>query len=171
MNRIITSGACAATALLGYTTYKAPIEKESAAAETSLVYPPVVVVREVAPPAVEIVSDPFVQPAAAPRSSIPLSRSELQRRVQVVEVEANRELDRLVRILGLSEEQQDQVFAALAQSSPLYTNSMQIQSGTANPIGVSGEASSAILREDAIFEILDPEQQDAYAEDVLEQAS
>jgi hypothetical protein len=55
-----------------------------------------------------------------------LTTEELTARAARVEQEANHDLRRLVKLLDLSEDQQDKVFQTLAQHSPLWTQGMQI---------------------------------------------
>jgi hypothetical protein len=61
------------------------------------------------------------RPSAPPRS---LSREELKARAARVEQDANHELRRLVTLLDLSPEQQDQIFQTLASRSPHWVPGM-----------------------------------------------
>lgn len=70
----------------------------------------------------------------APSMSPPtVSQEDLLARAQRVEQEANHELRRLVPLLGLNEQQQDQVFAALASRSSSFVPGMR----TTSQIGAS----------------------------------
>lgn len=53
------------------------------------------------------------------------TREELAYRAQVIEQQAERELQRLLQVLDLTEERQDRVFAALVRSSEWYHPSLQ----------------------------------------------
>ena len=68
------------------------------------------------------------------QSATQISQADLEIRAAKVEQEANHELARLVKLLDLSEEQQDKVFAALAQNSPNYHPSMGLAAADLKPI-------------------------------------
>ena len=118
--------------------------------------------------------------AAVPHSS--LTRAELERRAQLVEQDANHELDRLIPLLGLAPEQQARVFIALARSSSSYVPGMQfngapVQSSTgsgstAPPATIpsataSGTttAASAVGSQQPLLAVLSDAQAAAYVQD------
>ncbi len=63
-----------------------------------------------------------------------ISQGELERRAAKVEQEANHELARLVKLLDLTEEQQDQVFAVLAENTADYHPSMNLTTSDLRPL-------------------------------------
>jgi hypothetical protein len=76
-------------------------------------------------------------PGAKVRSGGPLP---LETRAAKVEQQANRELDRLITLLNLSEDQQDKVFQTLAKHSRHWSPEMQFAGSGA---GIAGKRSSA----------------------------
>lgn len=76
-------------------------------------------------------------PGAKVRSGEPLP---LETRAAKVEQQANRELDRLITLLNLSEDQQDKVFQTLAKHSRHWSPEMQFGSMGA---GIAGKRSPA----------------------------
>jgi hypothetical protein len=60
--------------------------------------------------------------------SVPSPEEELSHRAARVEQEANHDLRRLVKLLDLTEEQQDKVFQTLAEHSPAWTPALQVAS-------------------------------------------
>ncbi len=134
-------------------------------------------------------------PVAAARPDTPLP---LEARAAKVEQEANRELQRLVRLLNLTEEQQDKVFQTLARHSRHWSPEMLIPADAAAAgkrtekvpgLYLPGTDSPAKTQpvEDApaadpvpakttdpleeIMSILDPEQQTALVKDEMDRAA
>ncbi len=70
-------------------------------------------------------------------SAVSPHEEELSHRAARVEQEANHDLRRLVRLLDLTEEQQDKVFQTLAEHSPAWTPALQVAS--AGSATVSGK--------------------------------
>ena len=123
-----------------------------------------------------------VQPADAPgTASAPQAPRTLAARASLVQQQANRELERLVPLLNLSEEQQDRVFARLAQNSVFWTPALTTDVAT-NPTSgtVSSNTSTSVPEQtksipDLLIStpegetpILDPEQEVAIAQDQLD---
>ena len=85
--------------------------------------------------------DPIPSLPPTPRSFVPtipsLSGSDLQRRVEQVEEQANFDLEQLVDLLDLDEKQKDRIFGALVSHSPHFLPAMQI-------VGLSEPASEGI---------------------------
>jgi hypothetical protein len=80
-----------------------------------------------------------VKPVGQPRNDLSvivpeISQAELERRAAKVEQETNHELARLVTLLELSDEQQNQVFAALAEKSPDYHPAMKLATNELRPL-------------------------------------
>ncbi len=65
-------------------------------------------------------------------------RRELENRAAQVEQEANHDLRRLVKLLDLTEEQQDRVFQKLAERSPAWSPAMRAASTDGTPLTVGG---------------------------------
>lgn len=137
-------------------------------------------------------------PPSAPPS---LSREELQTRAARVEQDANHELRRLVTLLDLSPEQQDQIFQTLASRSPHWVPGMattttpentapgssqnsQISAGTTqSPADAPSQPSAAASTPTtspspeesdplaAILPYLTPEQQEALITDEMDRAA
>jgi len=134
--------------------------------------------------------------------SAPLSRAAkpplpLEERAAKVEQEANRELNRLVTLLNLSDEQQDRVFQTLAKHSRHWSPEMQFgdtgaaAAGKRSPLtpaltlpGGDGPAKTAPVETtpvkdtapatdplEEIMSILDPEQQTALLKDEMDRAA
>ncbi|MEZ5302487.1 MAG: hypothetical protein R3F11_17905 [Verrucomicrobiales bacterium] len=104
------------------------------------------------------------------------TREELTIRAAAVENYANRELERLVPLLGLTEDQQDRVFASLAQHSPAFHPALSIVSGE-SPVSElpedgdvvgSGQPNGDAGLEESIYDSLTPEQKVAYEEEVID---
>ena len=84
----------------------------------------------------------------------------LLERVERVQQEADRKVERLDTVVGLDENQKDQVFAYMARSSRHFDRSMQFE-------GLSGDSSPLVpgqSRNDAILSVLRPEQRATYEE-------
>lgn len=84
----------------------------------------------------------------------------LNQKVARVQDEADRRVSQLNRIVTLDEGQQDQVFALMARSSPDFDPSMQLE-GLASG---STQLSSGQSRDEAIMNVLRPDQQAQYEE-------
>ncbi len=82
----------------------------------------------------------------------------LQQRLEQVQSEADRQVSRLNSIVALDDAQQDQVFALMARSSPQFDPSMKLEGLTGDPAALSPGQS----RDDAILQVLRPEQQQQY---------
>lgn len=81
-------------------------------------------------------------------------------RVNQVQGEADRRVSRLHSVVELDDAQQDQVFAVMARSSPEFDPAMQFE-------GLSGETTPLTAgqsRDEAIMEVLRPEQRQRYEE-------
>ena len=84
----------------------------------------------------------------------------LKQRVEQVQAEADRRVSRLNSVVNLDDTQQDDVFAIMARSSPDFDPSMQIE-------GLGGDNSKFAPgqpRDDAIRNVLRPEQRQQYEE-------
>ena len=130
---------------------------------------------------------PQPPPISLPQQPTPISPSEpqaprtLAERASLVQQQANRELERLVPLLNLTEEQQDRVFARLAQNSVFWTPALTTDVA-ANPTSgtVSSNTSTSVPEQtksipDLLIStpegetpILDPEQEVAIAQDQLD---
>ena len=95
-----------------------------------------------------------VKPAesAIPAVQTPLTTEELAQRAARVEQEANHDLRRLVKLLDLDEQQQDQVFQTLAQHSPSWTPGLQFEGSTA-AAGMAGSRSLALAPDTGLFAV------------------
>ena len=139
--------------------------------------------------------------SAPPGITYSLSREELQTRAARVEQDANHELRRLVTLLDLSPEQQDQIFQTLASRSPHWVPGMattttpentapgssqnsQISAGTTqSPADAPSQPSAAASTPTtspspeesdplaAILPYLTPEQQEALITDEMDRAA
>ena len=138
--------------------------------------------------------------SAQPGITYSLSREELQTRAARVEQDANHELRRLVTLLDLSPEQQDQIFQTLASRSPHWVPGMatttpesaapgssqnsQASAGTPQPTADAPSQPSAAASTPttspspeesdplaAILPYLTPEQQEALITDEMDRAA
>ena len=138
--------------------------------------------------------------SAPPGITYSLSREELQTRAARVEQDANHELRRLVTLLDLSPEQQDQIFQTLASRSPHWVPGMatttpesaapgrsqnsQASAGTPQPTADAPSQPSAAASTPttspspeesdplaAILPYLTPEQQEALITDEMDRAA
>jgi hypothetical protein len=90
------------------------------------------------PPAANAVPRSFPPDVDATGSSAPIpepTRQELAVAAEQINQRATKKLDRLTRLLDLSEEQQDQVFPLLARSAPAYHPSLTIEVAGSAPGG------------------------------------
>lgn len=94
-----------------------------------------------------------VKPAesAIPAVQTPLTTEELAQRAARVEQEANHDLRRLVKLLDLDEQQQDQVFQTLAQHSPSWTPGLQFEGSAA--AGMAGSRSLALAPDTGLYTV------------------
>jgi hypothetical protein len=78
-------------------------------------------------------------------------------RAERVQQEADRRVERLDSVVGLDDQQRDQVFGIMARSSRDYDPGMQLE-------GIGGEIGSTPqgTRQDAMLSVLRPEQREAY---------
>lgn len=108
-------------------------------------------------------------------------------RAMAVQREAEREVERMANVLGLSEAQKDRVFEIVAGTSPHFGEAMRVvtRDSADNRPGAEGAAAPSeslpslagdtpagdrkTAREELIFETLDAEQQQALAEYVADQ--
>jgi len=130
---------------------------------------------------------PQITNAPRPMDDEP-TREELALRAERIQARANRELDRLTKLLDLSAEQQDRIFPLLAQSSTAYHPSLAIQVGdaeTSNPTKISDEnktddstgkatveTSDILLAKEAdegIYDVLTAEQQMALEDEIIDE--
>ena len=130
---------------------------------------------------------PQPPPISLPQPSTPVSPSApqaprtLAERASLVQQQANRELERLVPLLNLTEDQQDRVFARLAQNSVFWTPALTTDVAT-NPTSGNVSANTAtsvpeqtksipdllISTPEGETPILDPEQEVVIAQDQLD---
>lgn len=79
----------------------------------------------------------------------------LQRRAQIVEQQANHELQRLIPLLGLEPDQQERVFKALVRSAPDYAPGLHVGGEALGPAaGSAEEALATELSDDQLAEYL-----------------
>lgn len=81
----------------------------------------------------------------------------LQERVDSVQEEANRRLHRLNEVVGLDEDQQDEMFAVMARSSQRFKPEMEFDGMGSDTSRLQGRA-----RNDAIRSVLRPDQVERY---------
>ena len=128
------------------------------------------------PPPISLPTPPAPAPANAPQTPRTLAE-----RASQVQQQANRELERLVPLLNLTEDQQDRVFARLAQNSVFWTPELTTDIAANPKTGSASQTTSATIPEqtksipDLLLStpknetpILDPEQEIAVAQDQLD---
>jgi hypothetical protein len=94
-------------------------------------------------------------------------KDKLEKQAQSLERAANNEADRLGRQLGLDDTQKDQVFEIYARTSKRFDPSLQVETEAGSQVQVDEDTN----REDAIREILTPEQQTSYDQQIEERAA
>lgn len=102
----------------------------------------------------------FMENTLSGRDREQFKTDRLNQKVARVQEEADRRVSRLNRIVVLDEGQQDQVFALMARSSPDFDPSMQLEGLGSG----STQLSPGQSRDEAILNVLRPEQQAQYEE-------
>ncbi|MEK7952106.1 hypothetical protein [Luteolibacter soli] len=101
--------------------------------------------------------DAFMQTQLSGDKLTQFKTERMAERAQRVEQEADRSVQRLDNIVGLDDQQRDQVFGIMARSSRDYDPAMQLE-GIGGQIGTSPNGG----RQEAMMSVLRPEQRQAY---------
>jgi hypothetical protein len=96
------------------------------------------------------------------------TREELVKRAQLVEWQANKELERLIPLLDLTLEQQDKVFTLLARNSSAFVPGMRLSSGPVTQEISHPAALESGSTKDEIYEELTEEQKEEMLEDEVD---
>ncbi len=86
------------------------------------------------------------------------SRGDLERRAAQVEFEANRELERLIPVLGLTEAQQQRIFAVLVRHSAAFDPVMRVET-TGETVLPEDESYAGATKDEELYAALDADQQ------------
>lgn len=103
--------------------------------------------------------------AAGRQTQAPLTFEERITRARIVEEEANRQVERLDRYVGLSSSQAAAAFVAYAQASPSYDAQIPIEVNGQFLAAAGAEASSSADQQ--IYSVLTDEQQAALGQEML----
>jgi hypothetical protein len=99
-----------------------------------------------------------IPPSPLSRGKARHSRGDLERRAAQVEREANRELERLIPILGLSETQQQRIFAVLVRHSVGFDPEMRVETASETILPEDGNYFGA-TKDEELYASLDADQQ------------
>jgi len=86
------------------------------------------------------------------------SRGDLERRAAQVEREANRELERLIPVLGLTEAQQQRIFAVLVRHSGAFHPDMRVET-VGETVLPEDETHVGATKDEELYTALEPHQQ------------
>ncbi len=98
------------------------------------------------------------------------TRGDLERRAAQVEVEANRELERLIPVLGLSEAQQQRIFAVLVRHSAAFDPVMRVETA-GETVFPEDDSYAGATKDEELYAALDDEQQVVMEEYYEDQAA